>query len=105
VSAQIGQGIALVARQRYEKALDVLRTVLQKHPQRAEAWFWHGLACVFAQRDAEALVALEHARTAEIPLSAVLFTPLRWTTAARPDFYQERLVPFLQDMEHHALRL
>jgi hypothetical protein len=76
VSAQIGQGIALVARQRYEKALDVLRTVLQKHP-----------------------------RTAEIPLSAVLFTPLRWTTAARPDFYQERLVPFLQDMEHHALRL
>lgn len=103
-SAQIGQGIALVVRQRYEDALNVLQTVLRAHPQRAEAWFWQGLACVFAQRDAEALEALEHACAAEIPLSAVLFTPLRWTAAARPDFYQERLVPFLQDLGHHASR-
>jgi hypothetical protein len=30
--------------------------------------------------------------------------PLRWVAAARPDFYQKRLVPLLQDMGHHALR-
>jgi len=41
-------------------------------------------------------------RAAEIPLSAVLFTPLRWTATARPDFYQEQLVPWQQEGTPHV---
>lgn len=109
LAAQISQqstvllcrSIALLVRQQFEQALTLLEEVLQLHPQYAEASFWKGLACVFLRQDAQALAALEQARTAEVPLPAILFTPLRRAAAIRSDFYQEQLVTLLQDGGQH----
>jgi tetratricopeptide (TPR) repeat protein len=101
--ALICRGIMLMLHRQFEEALAVLEQVIQLHPQHGEALFWKGLACVFLKHDSEALAALEQARSAEIPLPTVLFTPLRRVAAVRPDFYQEQVLPLLQEMEQRSL--
>jgi tetratricopeptide (TPR) repeat protein len=96
------RGIARILHQQFEEALAALEQVLQLRPQQGEASFWKGLACVFLKQDAEALVALEHARSAEVPLPAILFTPLRRVAPVRPDFYQKQLLPLLQAMNQYS---
>lgn len=98
-TARICHSIALLLHQQYEEALATLEQVLHLHPEQREAAFWKGLACVFLKRDEEALGALEQARSAAIPLPAVLFTPLRRVASVRPEFYQEQLLPLLQAAE------
>ncbi len=97
--AQICRGIALLVHQQFEEALAALEQVLQLHPEHREAAFWKGLACVFLKHDEEALAALEQARSAALPLPAVLFTPLRRVASVRPEFYQKQLLPLLQAAE------
>jgi tetratricopeptide (TPR) repeat protein len=100
--AQICRGIAHIVCQQFEDARTVLEQVLQLHPQQGAASFWKGLACMFLKQDIEALAALKHARTAEIPLPAVLFTPLHWLASVRQDFYQEQVLPLLQAMDQSS---
>jgi tetratricopeptide (TPR) repeat protein len=94
--ARTCRGIALILQQQFEEAVTVLEQVLRHNPTYSEAAFWKGLACASLKQDAEALAALEQARSGEIPLPAALFTPLRWVAQTHPDFYQEQLLPFLQ---------
>jgi tetratricopeptide (TPR) repeat protein len=94
--ARTCRGIALILQQQFEEAVAVLERVLQHNPTYSEAAFWKGLACAFLKQDAETLASLKQARSADIPLPAALFTPLRWVAQTRPDFYQEQLLPFLQ---------
>jgi len=90
------RGILLIRQQQFAEAVEVLEQTLQQHPTYSEAAFWKGLACAFLGQDTAALTALGQARSAEIPLPIVLFTPLRWVAQMRPDFYQEQLIPFVQ---------
>ncbi|GHO90889.1 hypothetical protein KSF_009370 [Reticulibacter mediterranei] len=90
------RGIMLIRQQQFAEAIEVFEQVLQHSPTYSEAAFWKGLACAFLEQDAVALAALEQAKSADIPLPAVLFTPLRWVAQTRPDFYQEQLLPFVQ---------
>lgn len=101
-SARICHGIALLLRQQFEGARAAFDQVLKLHPEQREATFWKGLACMFLQRDEEALTALEQIRSAAIPLPAVLFTPLRRVAAVRPAFYQQQLLPLLQTEGPHS---
>lgn len=94
--AQICHGLALLLHQQFEEAWTDFDQVLKLYPEQREAAFWKGFACVFLQRDEEALAALKQARSAEIPLPTMLFTPLRRVAAVRPEFYQEQLLPLLQ---------
>jgi tetratricopeptide (TPR) repeat protein len=93
--ALTSRGILLIRQQQFAQAVEVFEQVLQHSPMYSEAAFWKGLACAFLEQDAVALAALEEARSGEIPLPAVLFTPLRWIAQMRPDFYQEQLLPFV----------
>lgn len=90
------QGIRHLLQQQFVEALAVLEQAQRLQPRQGEAAFWKGLACVYLEQDAEALEALEQARTAELPLPAVLFTPVRRIAAERPVFFQEHLQPLLQ---------
>jgi tetratricopeptide (TPR) repeat protein len=94
--ALTSRGILLIRQQQFAQAVEVFEQVLQHNPTYSEAAFWKGLACAFLEQDAVALAALEEARSGDIPLPAVLFTPLRWVAQTRPDFYQEQLLPFVQ---------
>lgn len=94
--AQICHGLALLLRQRFEEARASLDQALQEHPEQPEALFWKGVACVFLQRNEEALTSLKQASSAPIPLPAALFTPLHRVAAARPEFYQQQILPLLQ---------
>lgn len=97
--ARICHSIVLLLHQQFEEARASLEQILQHNPEQREAAFWKGFACVFLRRDEEALAALERARSAAIPLPAVLFTPLRRVASVRPAFYQEQLLPLLQAAE------
>lgn len=90
------QGMAHLLQQQFAEALVVLEQAQRLQLRRGEAAFWKGLVCASLEQDAEALEALEQARTAELPLPAVLFTPVRRVAAERPAFFQEHLQPLLQ---------
>jgi tetratricopeptide (TPR) repeat protein len=90
------RGILLIRQQQFAEAVEAFEQVLQHSPTDSKAAFWKGLACAFLEQDATALAALEQARSAEIPLPIVLFTPLNWVAQVRPDFYQAQLLPFVQ---------
>jgi tetratricopeptide (TPR) repeat protein len=100
--AQICHGLALLLRQRFEEARASLDQALQEHPEQPEALFWKGVACVFLQRDEEALTSLKQASSTPIPLPAALFTPLHRVAAARPEFYQQQILPLLQARESRS---
>lgn len=92
----LGQGMTYLLQQQFAEALAVLDQAQQLHSHQGEAAFWKGLVCVYLEQDAEALEALKQAQTAEFPLPAVLFTPVRRVALVRPAFYHEHLQPLLQ---------
>jgi tetratricopeptide (TPR) repeat protein len=100
--ALLSQGMVSVLHQQFEQALGSFEQVLALDPQQGEAWFWKGVACAFLQRDSQALVALEQARQAGVPLPLALFRLLRRVAAVRPEFYQQQLLPLLQATASHS---
>ena len=93
------QGVALLLRQNYEQALNVLEQALAQQQVQAQnpyAWsfpFWKGIACAYLRRDDEAIDALKQALVLGLPL--VLLAPLHWLEADRPDFYQKYTQPMI----------
>ncbi len=94
-AAYVAQGIALLLRERFEEALAELDRAILLDPQKVDAYFWKSLACAFLGRDADAAAALEHTIATELPLPAVLLTPLRWLEQKRSDFYRMYAMPVL----------
>jgi tetratricopeptide (TPR) repeat protein len=104
-AASVCRGVALLLRKHFEEALAVLDQVLLTDPQRREALFWKSLVCAELRRDEEAVAALERAKTSELPLPEVLFTPLHWLEQERPDFYSAYAAPVLaRAQEGHKQR-
>jgi tetratricopeptide (TPR) repeat protein len=94
-AAYVSRGIALLLRERFEEALAELERAILLNPQKVDAYFWKSLACAFLGRDADAATALEQMMTAELPLPAVLLTPLHWLEQKRSDFYIKYAMPVL----------
>jgi tetratricopeptide (TPR) repeat protein len=94
-AAYVAQGIALILRERFEEALAELDRAILLDPQKVDAYFWKSVACAFLERDADARAALEYAMATELPLPAVLLTPLRWLEQKRSDFYRMYAMPIL----------
>lgn len=94
-AAYVSQGIALLLRERFEEALAELEQAILLDPQKVDGYFWKGLACAFLGRDAAAAAALEQTMAAELPLPAVLLTPLHWLEQKRSDFYRRYAMPVL----------
>ena len=98
-AASVCRGVALTLRGRFEKALAALDQALLLNPEMAEASFWKSLVSALLGRDEEARASLEQVLTAELPLPAVLLSPLRWLEQKRPDFYRQYAEPVLARAE------
>ncbi len=98
-AAYVCRGVALLLQERFEEALAQLGQALLLDARKGHAYVWKSLACAFLGQDEEAEAALAQAKTAELPLSEVLFAPLRWLEQKRVDFYQQHVVPLLETLE------
>ncbi len=77
----------------YDEALEELLQAIERAPERWDAYFWKGMACISLDRDEEAIAAIEKALELELP--PVLLAPLRWFAEDRPDFYEKYVVPLM----------
>ena len=94
-AGHVCRGMALLLRERLEEAQAEFDQALLLDESLGHAHFWKSLVCAELQRDEEAVVALERAKTPELPLPEVFFTPLHWLEQKRPDFYRAYVVPVL----------
>jgi tetratricopeptide (TPR) repeat protein len=94
-AAHLAQGIALILRERFEEALAEIDRAILLDPQKVDGYFWKSVACAFLGRDSDAAAALEYVMATELPLPAVLLTPLRWLEQKRSDFYRMYAMPIL----------
>lgn len=93
-SAHICQGIALLLRGQYLKALaEFEQALLLEQNDQWEVYFWKGMACAFLGQDAEAMASVTKALDLHLP--PILLVPLRWLEKERLEFYEQYIVPIL----------
>nr|BBH88554.1 hypothetical protein KTC_33050 [Thermosporothrix sp. COM3] len=83
-------------RGQYQQALQILSTV--PGPRLGEADYRQLMCYVALHRDAEALETLLHLRT-QTPLPPIFYNGLRLLEPLNPAFYQQHLVPVLQELQ------
>jgi tetratricopeptide (TPR) repeat protein len=113
-SAHICQAIALLQRRHAKAALTELEQAIRLLPSNKwneklkqavplswggwrkpwDAYFWKGMACLFLEREEEAMEAIEKALEEGMP--PVLLTPLRWFEQEKHELYEKYVVPLLE---------
>jgi tetratricopeptide (TPR) repeat protein len=92
---RVCRGVVLLLHKRYEEALAELEQAIPLSWSREpwDAYFWKGMACVFLDREEEAMETIEKALGEGMP--PVLLAPLRRFEQERPDFYEKYVVSLL----------
>src|SRR5258708_4505523 len=85
--AHLCRGVADWLGESYELALAEIEQSLAMQPRRWDAYFWRAMAYVPLGWENYAFHALAHAQTIVLP--PVMFAPLKWLTADKPEFYEK----------------
>jgi tetratricopeptide (TPR) repeat protein len=96
--ALVCQGVALLLQKQYDLALNCLEESLAVDPEEWDAPFWLAMVQAYRGEFEAALTMLDKV----LGLSEGLLFPLKWLEKDQPEFFRERLQPWL---EQHQIEL